>query len=38
MNKKVISTILLMVLILAFFATTCHASASAKVFSSSQSS
>lgn len=38
MNKKIISTILLMVLILAFFATTCHASASAKVFSSSQSS
>ena len=38
MNKKIISTIILMILILAFFATTCHASASAKVFSSSQSS
>lgn len=38
MNKKIISTILLMVLILAFFATTCHASASAKVFSNSKSS
>ncbi len=38
MNKKIISTIILMILILAFLATTCHASASAKVFSSSQSS
>lgn len=38
MNKKIISIIILMILILAFFATTCHASASAKVFSSSKSS
>ena len=38
MNKKIISAIILMVIILATFTSTCHASASAKVFSNGQSS
>lgn len=37
MNKKIISAIILMVIILATFTSTCHASASAKVFSNGQS-